>query len=58
VYAVGNTWAANAQGADSQGRYVAAAGAGNKLEITGAVVDGQNYAKPAAGTTLRLAENP
>jgi hypothetical protein len=54
VSAVGNTWAADVQGADGSGLY-AASGPGAVLEVTSG--SGQNY-DDTVGVTLRLAENP
>jgi hypothetical protein len=55
VPAVGNTWDANVQQANSSGRYEAA-GAGSKLEVSAGA--GPNYRIVTGPTTLRLAENP
>jgi hypothetical protein len=56
IQAVGNTWTPAAQGADAAGKY-SVTGPGAKLDISGAVNTGQNYIKPYAAVTLRLAEN-
>jgi Right handed beta helix region/Protein of unknown function (DUF1565) len=58
VYAVGNTWTPNVQGADAAGHYAAPAGAGQKLDVPSPVGAGINYIEAYNGTTLRLAENP
>lgn len=53
LFAVGNTWDPNQQGADSQGHY-AANGSGAVLEVSSGT--GKNYV--LTDTILRLAENP
>jgi hypothetical protein len=54
--AVGNTWMADLQSADSQGHYVVV-GAGAKLLATN-VQAGRNYQVPYNGGSLLLAQNP
>jgi hypothetical protein len=53
LFAVGNTWDPNQQGADSQGHY-SATGSGAVLEVSSGT--GKNYA--LTDTIMRLAENP
>lgn len=55
VLAVGNSWDASVQGADSEGRYTVS-GAGATLEVTGGV--GPNYRVLTGSSRIRLAENP
>ena len=55
VQAVGNTWTANQQGADGQGRYVVPSGQ-TVLEVKGRVTAGANYGLNWTNVTLRLAE--
>ncbi len=56
VQAVGNTWTPNQQGADAQGRYAVLTG--KVRDDATAVNAGINYIKPAATTTIRLAQIP
>ncbi|MBL8921569.1 MAG: DUF1565 domain-containing protein [Myxococcaceae bacterium] len=56
VFAVGNTWAPNQQGADAMGQYVAM-GNGGVLEFVGPT-SGQNVRAANAGARVRVAENP
>jgi hypothetical protein len=56
VYAVGNTWTPNQQGADENGHYVVKTG--KVLEDSTAVTNGRNYIKQYATTTIRLAQIP
>ncbi|MGE0327728.1 MAG: hypothetical protein AB7S68_35780 [Polyangiaceae bacterium] len=56
VFAIGNNWLPNVQGADAQGHY-SATGAGAVLDITGPGSTGLNYGV-AYASSLRLAENP
>lgn len=54
VSAVGNTWVANQQGADAQGKYVVSDG--DTLELSGPLAIGFNYGL-VAGAKLRLAQS-
>lgn len=56
VFAVGNTWAPNQQGADAMGRYTAM-GAGGVFDVVGAT-SGANVRLFTAGGRVRLAQNP
>ena len=55
IRAVGNTWTANQQGADGQGRYLVPPGQ-SVLEVKGMAAAGANYGLNWHNVTLRLAE--
>jgi len=52
VSAVGNTWLADQQGANAEGKYVPASG--EYTELVGPVTTGQNYRIQTAAQKLRL----
>lgn len=55
ILAVGNTWDASVQGANSEGRY-SVSGAGATLEVSAGM--GPNYRVLSGSSRIRLAENP
>jgi hypothetical protein len=59
VSAVGNTWAANVQGADAQGKYTTASSAcngANPCDVTGGTGLNYTFFNAGAGAKLRLAQ--